>query len=87
MGRAAGWAVGVVWLGLSASLAWLVVALAVVVSEMPACVGAPVAPALDIGALELACVGAATTPQAATDCRNAVRTAWAKANGIAKAKK
>jgi hypothetical protein len=41
-----------------------------------------VAPVLDLTALELACVNAATTPQSSIDCRNAVRSAWAKANNL-----
>lgn len=38
--------------------------------------------AADLAALEAGCVDTATTRQASIDCRNAVRSAWAKANGI-----
>jgi hypothetical protein len=39
-------------------------------------------PVIDINSLELACVESASTREASRDCRNAVRRAWAKANGI-----
>jgi uncharacterized membrane protein len=61
----------------------IVVALwAIVLSgHCAACAGT--APAVvDITALELGCVAVAATKQASEDCRNAVRAAWAKANGV-----
>ena len=60
----------------------IVVALwAIVLSgHCAACAGT--APVVDITAFELGCVAVAATKQASEDCRNAVRAAWAKANGV-----